>query len=80
MAELKDTSAAAAEKLSFNHDEHRSDDESPELSALEINYDSNGIRGILNSPYVCGAALLASFGGFSFGYGMSIVMYSRLFF
>jgi hypothetical protein len=70
MAELKATSASAPEKFtSFAHDEHRSDDESPELSASDINYDSNGVRGILNSPYVCGAALLASFGGFSFGYG-----------
>jgi hypothetical protein len=70
MAELKATPAPAPEKfLSFAHDEHRSDDESPELSASDINYDSKRVRGILNSPYVCGAALLASFGGFSFGYG-----------
>lgn len=34
-----------------------------------INYDSDGIKGIVRSPYVLGAALLASFGGFSFGYG-----------
>lgn len=35
----------------------------------EIEYDHDGIRGIVRSPYVFGAALLASFGGFSFGYG-----------
>lgn len=35
----------------------------------EVQYDHAGIRGILHSPYVFGAGLLASFGGFSFGYG-----------
>lgn len=34
-----------------------------------ISYDSNGLAGIVRSPYVLGAAALASFGGFSFGYG-----------
>ncbi|KAJ5389731.1 uncharacterized protein N7496_000799 [Penicillium cataractarum] len=74
MAELKDTSGAAAEKItSFEHDENRSDDESPEMPSIDINYDSNGVRGILNSPYVFGAALLASFGGFSFGYDQGVI-------
>lgn len=31
--------------------------------------DDKGIRGLVHSPFVLGAALLASFGGFSFGYG-----------
>lgn len=53
---------------SFIHREHAKD-EAPEFADVEISYDSNGIKGILNSPFVCGAALLASFGGFSFGYG-----------
>ena len=34
-----------------------------------VSYDNSGITGIIRSPYVFGAALLASFGGFSFGYG-----------
>lgn len=34
-----------------------------------ISYDDNGPAGIIRSPYVLGAAALASFGGFSFGYG-----------
>ncbi|KAF6826678.1 hypothetical protein CPLU01_09533 [Colletotrichum plurivorum] len=38
-----------------------------------INYDSDGIKGILRSPYVLGAALLASFGGFSFGYDQGVI-------
>ena len=32
-------------------------------------YDHGGPMGIIRSPYVFGAALLASMGGFSFGYG-----------
>lgn len=74
MAERNDESAPSAhepdvDKLeSFAHDEH-SKDETPEFADIKISYDSSGIKGILNSPYVCGAALLASFGGFSFGYG-----------
>lgn len=38
-----------------------------------ISYDNNGIKGILKSPYVFGAALLASFGGFSFGYDQGVI-------
>lgn len=34
-----------------------------------VKYDNEGLGGIIRSPYVFGAALLASFGGFSFGYG-----------
>ena len=35
----------------------------------ELQYDQAGISGIVKSPYVVGVGLLASFGGFSFGYG-----------
>ncbi|KAF0318364.1 MFS monosaccharide transporter [Colletotrichum asianum] len=38
-----------------------------------INYDVDGIKGIVRSPYVLGAALLASFGGFSFGYDQGVI-------
>lgn len=38
-----------------------------------INYDNKGIAGIIRSPYVFGAALLASFGGFSFGYDQGVI-------
>lgn len=37
-----------------------------------VEYDDQGIAGILRSPYVFGAAALASMGGFSFGYGTVI--------
>lgn len=33
-----------------------------------VSYGKEGIRGLLSSPYIFGAALLASMGGFSFGY------------
>lgn len=35
----------------------------------ELKYSQGGLKGIAQSPYVFGAALLASLGGFSFGYG-----------
>ncbi|KAI8680701.1 MFS domain-containing protein [Fusarium sp. Ph1] len=38
-----------------------------------ISYDDNGLAGIVRSPYVLGAAALASFGGFSFGYDQGVI-------
>ncbi|KAH6957317.1 general substrate transporter [Fusarium avenaceum] len=43
------------------------------VSNTEIGYDNNGISGIVRSPYVFGAALLDSFGGFSFGYDQGVI-------
>ena len=71
MADHKDVSASNVDNdPSYAHNEHKTD-EIRELATLDITYDSNGIKGFLHSPFVCGAALLASFGGFSFGYGRS---------
>ncbi|KAL2410963.1 High-affinity glucose transporter [Exophiala dermatitidis] len=42
-------------------------------TTTEISYDNTGISGIVRSPYVFGAALLASFGGFSFGYDQGVI-------
>ncbi|CAH0014899.1 unnamed protein product [Clonostachys rhizophaga] len=39
----------------------------------DVSYGRNGIMGVLDSPYVCGAALLASLGGFSFGYDQGVI-------
>lgn len=47
------------------HDEH-ADADILRLLSLPIQYDNDKIT---RSTYVFGAALLASFGGFSFGYG-----------
>lgn len=41
--------------------------------AAHVKYDNEGIGGIIRSPYVFGAALLASFGGFSFGYDQGVI-------
>ncbi|VUC20277.1 unnamed protein product [Clonostachys rosea] len=47
---------------------------SPPTEACEIiEYDTHGLSGIVRSPYVLGAATLASMGGFSFGYGNIIL-------
>jgi hypothetical protein len=43
-----------------------------------IRYDDKGLSGILRSPYVFGAAALASLGGFSFGYGKTSFLPSPL--
>ncbi|CAI7636566.1 unnamed protein product [Penicillium manginii] len=78
MAETNDESTPSANKLgvakheSFAHDEHAKDS-APEFADIDISYDSSGLKGIFNSPYVCGAALLASFGGFSFGYDQGVI-------
>lgn len=46
--------------------------ETPTLYAEEVHYGYSGAKGMLKSPYVFGATLLASMGGFSYGYGMSL--------
>ncbi|KAJ6185737.1 hypothetical protein N7519_007038 [Penicillium mononematosum] len=60
----------AVKKTSFSH-EDRIDGHF--FAVGQMAYESNGIRGILNSPFVCGAALLASFGGLSFGYDQGVI-------
>ncbi|KAH8691358.1 putative transporter [Talaromyces proteolyticus] len=39
----------------------------------EVSYGPSGIRGLLGSSYVFGAAFLASLGGFSFGYDQGVI-------
>ncbi|KAL2287743.1 hypothetical protein FJTKL_05099 [Diaporthe vaccinii] len=53
--------------------DHVEDGFTHEQSTATISYDNKGISGITRSPYVFGAALLASFGGFSFGYDQGVV-------
>jgi hypothetical protein len=38
-----------------------------------VSYGPGGLRGIYQSPYVFGTALLASLGGFSMGYDMGVI-------
>ncbi|KAM5363690.1 hypothetical protein ACJZ2D_011888 [Fusarium nematophilum] len=45
----------------------------PTHLAEDVSYGPNGVAGIVSSPLVFGAALLASFGGFSFGYDQGVI-------
>lgn len=64
-------------KEEVEHVEHISSDsvqpmptnELPDRLAEEVSYGPGGVKGLVSSPFVFGAAGLASLGGFSFGYG-----------
>lgn len=57
-------------KKPWTHDEF-ADESFLVMLSEPVTYDDNkGIRELIHSPYILGAALLASFGGFSFGYGI----------
>lgn len=43
------------------------------VNDTDISYGKSGIPGLIGSPYVFGAALLASLGGFSFGYDQGVI-------
>jgi len=45
------------------------------LNHENLSYGSSGLKGIMESPYVCAAAFLASMGGFSFGYGTYFIIH-----
>lgn len=45
----------------------------PTVLAEGVSYGPNGVRGLFSSPVVFGAALLASLGGFSFGYDQGVI-------
>lgn len=39
----------------------------------KLSYGSNGLGGVLSSPYILGAAFLAGMGGFSFGFDQGVI-------
>lgn len=45
----------------------------PDILAENVSYGPSGIKGLISSPYVFGAAFLASLGGFSFGYDQGVI-------
>ena len=45
----------------------------PNRLADEVSYGPGGIKGIVSSPYVFDAALLASLGGYSFRYDQGVI-------
>ena len=63
-------SSEKGEKDPWAHDELADESLLVMLSEPVTYDDDKGIRGLVHSPFVLGAALLASFGGFSFGYGI----------
>ncbi|PLB48585.1 MFS monosaccharide transporter [Aspergillus steynii IBT 23096] len=60
------------DQASVAHNEYASDHALAVLTA-PVRYDNGQLRDITKSPYVFGAALLASFGGFSFGYDQGVI-------
>ena len=64
---------------SADHLDHKEDlsniptAEFPDKLAEQVSYGPSGVRGIVSSPYVLGAAFLASLGGFSFGYDQGVI-------
>lgn len=47
--------------------------ELPDRLAEQVSYGPGGVRGLVSSPYILGAAFLASLGGFSFGYDQGVI-------
>ncbi|OJJ59171.1 hypothetical protein ASPSYDRAFT_150895 [Aspergillus sydowii CBS 593.65] len=60
------------DKESAVHAEHAEENALAILSA-QVQYDNGRIKDLVRSPYVFGAAMLASFGGFSFGYDQGVI-------
>lgn len=60
---LKETGAASSEH----------EDVVVDIFAEDVAYGPDGLRGLLGSSYVFGAAFLASLGGFSFGYDQGVI-------
>ncbi|PYI23142.1 MFS monosaccharide transporter [Aspergillus violaceofuscus CBS 115571] len=48
-------------------------DNALEILSAEVKYDNGQLRDLMRSPYVFGAAWLASIGGFSFGYDQGVI-------
>lgn len=79
VAEMKDiqlhngrVDAEKGASQAVEHNETLSSSESTSFDLKKLDYGHNGIKGLIQSPYVLGAAFLASLGGFSFGYGQCI--------
>lgn len=48
-------------------------EELPDRLAEAVSYGPGGMRGLVSSPFVFGAAFLASLGGYSFGYDQGVI-------
>ena len=69
----KKNSRSSASRTTIQHAEdeiepvHTAD--LPTNLAENVSYGPSGVKGMISSPYVFGAAFLTSLGAFSFGYG-----------
>ena len=75
MATLQDEKLERAPGVAHQEGEGLGDSKAnfAELAAREAHYGYSGARALLSSPYVFGAALLASMGGFSYGYDQGVI-------
>ncbi|KAF4458530.1 high-affinity glucose [Fusarium albosuccineum] len=64
---------AKADHLESHHIDQTKSIPKGEVILQDVSYGPGGIRGLFSSPYVSGAAFLASLGGFSFGYDQGII-------
>jgi hypothetical protein len=70
---MEEKEAGLANKSTTSYHREYVDDELMIVrGAEEVRYGHSGWRGIFESPYVFGATLLASMGGFSYGYGIPL--------
>ena len=72
------TKSAESHSKGFNgadHDEYAVDSTAPNTMQLaeHVSYGPDGLKGLVSSAYVFGAAFLASLGGFSFGYDQGVM-------
>ena len=71
-----DTKAPEPKGSAFEHHESLAPiptEELPTHLAESVAYGPDGIKGLVISPYVFGAAFLVSLGGFSFGYDQGVI-------
>ena len=76
-SDLKITQGAPAPEdsvlASSEHEEGAAKILPQDAFAEDVAYGQDGLRGLLGSSYVFGAAFLASLGGFSFGYDQGVI-------
>ncbi|KAJ3545644.1 hypothetical protein NM208_g2417 [Fusarium decemcellulare] len=64
---------AKADHLESHHIDQTKSIPEGEVILQDVSYGAGGVRGLFSSPYVSGAAFLASLGGFSFGYDQGVI-------
>ncbi|KAK7541299.1 general substrate transporter [Phyllosticta citricarpa] len=70
---LSDKEIKGESETRTTHVETLPTSEVPDFVGEDVSYGPRGFRGLIGSPFVCGAAFLASLGGFSFGYDQGVI-------